>query len=241
MQYLDPETLGGFNLYAYCNNDPVNYADPSGHLAFWLAAGLVIGVVGLIGGGTYAGIKSSQSGNTGWDLVSDIAFGAVIGGIVGFAAGAIIGAGVSGLLTGSFLSSVQAVKAGAILTYQMFRAGGLAAGVYMMLDNLSNAFNSPLHVFWSGGDIAKNQSMSYANQNCGITLEMTRLGKYLETLPYNPQLWDYASQNFANQVSNNGIVRAILYYPGMRVDAIWFTEKEILIKKMVEIIIGSLN
>jgi len=27
----------------------------------------------------------------------------------------------------------------------------------------------------------------------------------------------------------------------MRVDAIWFTEKEILIKKMVEIIIGSLN
>ena len=30
-------------------------------------------------------------------------------------------------------------------------------------------------------------------------------------------------------------------YPGMRADAIWFTEKEILIKKMVEIIIGSLN
>lgn len=50
-----------------------------------------------------------------------------------------------------------------------------------------------------------------------------------------------ASQNFANQVSNHGIVRAILYYPEMREDAIWFTEKEILIKKMVEIIIGSLN
>ncbi len=123
----------------------------------------------------------------------------------------------------------------------MFRAGGIATAVYMMLDNFSNAFNNPLHVFWSGGDVAKNQALSYANQNGGITLEMTRLGKYLETLPYNPQLWGYASQNFANQVSNNGIVRAILYYPGMRVDAIWFTEKEILIKKMVEIIIGSLH
>ena len=30
--YLDPETPNGLNLYAYCNNDPVNYRDPSGHL-----------------------------------------------------------------------------------------------------------------------------------------------------------------------------------------------------------------
>ena len=29
--YLDPETPNGLNLYAYCYNDPVNYADPSGH------------------------------------------------------------------------------------------------------------------------------------------------------------------------------------------------------------------
>lgn len=29
--YLDPETPNGLNLYAYCNNDPVNYSDPSGN------------------------------------------------------------------------------------------------------------------------------------------------------------------------------------------------------------------
>ena len=29
--YLDPESVNGLNLYAYCYNDPVNYADPSGH------------------------------------------------------------------------------------------------------------------------------------------------------------------------------------------------------------------
>ena len=31
VDYLDPTTINGLNLYAYCGNDPVNYADPSGH------------------------------------------------------------------------------------------------------------------------------------------------------------------------------------------------------------------
>ena len=29
--YLNPETPNGLNLYCYCNNDPVNYCDPSGN------------------------------------------------------------------------------------------------------------------------------------------------------------------------------------------------------------------
>lgn len=33
--YLDPETPNGLNLYTYCNNDPVNYCDPSGHYWEW--------------------------------------------------------------------------------------------------------------------------------------------------------------------------------------------------------------
>ena len=34
--YLDPETPNGLNLYCYCNNDPVNYADPNGHFLITL-------------------------------------------------------------------------------------------------------------------------------------------------------------------------------------------------------------
>ena len=33
VSYLNPQSVNGLNLYCYCNNNPVMYADPSGH--FW--------------------------------------------------------------------------------------------------------------------------------------------------------------------------------------------------------------
>ena len=45
--YLNPENVNGLNLYCYCNNDPVNYADPSGHMPEWLKW--------LVGGVTFTG------------------------------------------------------------------------------------------------------------------------------------------------------------------------------------------
>ena len=76
------------------------------------------------------------------------------------------------------------------------------------------------------------------------SLEMTGTGAYLSTYfsgkYYNPLAWNIASQNFANQVYYGEIVRAILYYPGMRESAIWFTEETILLQRLVEIIRGGL-
>ena len=38
VNYLEPESIHGINLYAFCNNNPVMFADPSGHFAMpnWL-------------------------------------------------------------------------------------------------------------------------------------------------------------------------------------------------------------
>ena len=31
IDYLDPESINGLNLYCYFGNNPIMYADPSGH------------------------------------------------------------------------------------------------------------------------------------------------------------------------------------------------------------------
>ncbi|MBQ2710939.1 MAG: hypothetical protein IJF66_03235 [Clostridia bacterium] len=43
LEYLDPETIGGLNLYSYCYDNPVMYADPSGHAAISFLVSLIIG------------------------------------------------------------------------------------------------------------------------------------------------------------------------------------------------------
>ena len=43
--YLEPNTIGGVNLYAYGLNNPVMYVDPTGHLAWWAIALIVVGAI----------------------------------------------------------------------------------------------------------------------------------------------------------------------------------------------------
>ena len=45
-EYIDINNIKTFNLYAYCNNDPINYADPEGTFGF-LSALIVVGIVAL--------------------------------------------------------------------------------------------------------------------------------------------------------------------------------------------------
>ena len=40
-EYLNTKNVNGLNLYCYCNNDPVNYCDPSGHELLTMIVGLI--------------------------------------------------------------------------------------------------------------------------------------------------------------------------------------------------------
>ena len=119
VEYLDPESVNGLNLYCYCMNNPIMYADPSGHSA--ILVGVIIGAIvgATIGFGTAAYIDYQDDGQifNGSVVWYDYLGATVLGG----AAGAAIGAGIGYIAPniGSTLSSFAA---------QQFTFG---AGVYL--------------------------------------------------------------------------------------------------------------
>jgi len=89
-------TLIGYNLFAYCGNNPVILSDPTGHLPFFIIAGITLAIFGGI-----LGYITTDS----WD-------GALIGAAIGAAVGMIGGAVAAKLLAGSAVANTGAVFEG---------------------------------------------------------------------------------------------------------------------------------
>ena len=91
--YLAPDIIGGVDLYAYCNNNPVMYVDPSGH-DWWhwaLGAALVVGLIALTcisAGGALAGMAALSAATIGAQAVGATALTTTL-------AFATVGAGVA--------------------------------------------------------------------------------------------------------------------------------------------------
>ena len=131
VDYLDPESVSGLNLYCYCMNDPINYCDPSGHftiaaLLISIGISLVFEVIeDIMGDGKLGGDKD------GWDyLGAGIAgfFGGLGGGLVAQAifsvTGGLVDAAISGdLVKNGFLSTMGSI---ALSTVISFGAGALS-------------------------------------------------------------------------------------------------------------------
>ncbi|MBQ7761385.1 MAG: RHS repeat-associated core domain-containing protein [Clostridia bacterium] len=163
-RYYDPETkrfvnaddisyLGAngdiqdFNLYAYCNNNPVMYVDPSGKLAVSLTViGLIIGaVVGAAAGGIGAYNIAKNNGAEDWELFGWTMAGIVGGGVVGGALGAGVGAivtkitGIIGLSVTKY--SIIPIKGVTLLGHMPGYIGAAqitGSGYYLVADNVYN-------------------------------------------------------------------------------------------------------
>ncbi len=133
LEYLDPETIGGLNLYAYCGNNPVMGVDPEGHMPQWMKTALVVvagaaviaGIAGItvLTGGTVApvlvgaalgaassGISSAvmQLADSKKISISELLVDMTVGGIMGAFGGSTIGKlgmTIAGGTTG-FVSSI---------------------------------------------------------------------------------------------------------------------------------------
>ncbi|MCM1289490.1 MAG: RHS repeat-associated core domain-containing protein [Corallococcus sp.] len=112
ISYLDPETLGGLNLYAYCGNNPVIHYDPTGEIVLLcLLIGLLVGAVaGAVAGGVTAYNAAKDSGATGWELFGWTLLGVFGGAVIGGAFGALAGAGI-GLGLGILGAGISALGA----------------------------------------------------------------------------------------------------------------------------------
>ena len=101
--YLDPENVNGLNLYCYSNNDPVNYVDPSGHLAITTLLFTAL-TCGLIAAGSNAIGQVVFNGAT-WETMEWERV--VIAGASGFLAGLIPGTGFASLAAQATVASLS--------------------------------------------------------------------------------------------------------------------------------------
>ena len=145
--YLDPETLGGIDLYAYCLNNPVMYVDPSGHLVISALIGIIAGVLtGATISGLFAGANASNGESFGSAFLGGFLNGLISG--IGLAAGLavaaigtvpslIIGGAValSGGFMGGFLgnSVTQLISYGNVDWKISGFAGVISAGTNLVL------------------------------------------------------------------------------------------------------------
>ena len=118
VEYLEPGSVNGMNLFTYCYNDPVNYVDPSG--CFPILSLILCGVA-LIGMGlTIGGVASNNNSLTAVGL-SMVTVPALISGGLAIAAG-IGGATLTGIVGG--VTTVAGLGTGLFASAEIQQASG---------------------------------------------------------------------------------------------------------------------
>ena len=116
---LNPGTgLVGMNLFAYCNNNPVNMTDSTGHFPFLAITAIAGAVIGAVAGG----IIAAKTGHNVW---------AGIG--LGAAGGALLGLGI-----GAGLAMISGASAGVLATTGEVMAG-LSTVASTQINNITQA------------------------------------------------------------------------------------------------------
>ena len=153
ISYLDPETINGLNLYAYCGNNPVMRIDENGN-AWW---DWLLGAIAVIGMVALSVVSFGIAAPLGAMVVSGIALGAITNIGLGIMSGQCVGEIISGALTGGLLGGAMAFALG------LGMLGGAAlAGVGAASATLSTAGLSGMGAFvLSSATVSVSYGISY--------------------------------------------------------------------------------
>ena len=230
---LSQGSVLGNNMFAYCLNNPVNMADTTGQLPFFL----VTAAIGAVAGAIIGGVVAAKNGGNVW---AGIGIGAAAGGL----AGAGLGAAAGVVLAGSATASTAAVVSGAGMIATAVSTGGAGAGLALVADNISRTVNNVGTVLYSGGEQARQAATTFANNTGGTTIDPTVIGQVADAATKVPgadftTVWSQASAAFCHQAS--GVVNAFVSNSAYRgADSIfWSVEMPTLLNspRVTEIII----
>ncbi|MGC3957750.1 MAG: toxin TcdB middle/N-terminal domain-containing protein [Verrucomicrobiota bacterium] len=221
-RYYDPE-LGRFtqpdtivpsvsvsqtlNRYTYCNNNPLKYVDPTGHIADWVIAVIIGAVLG--------GISAAASGgNIGMGILTG-AIGGLLGGIGGALYGA-LGAMAGGALAGAVNAAITGGNIGfGALTGAIGGAIGFGASEIpiprMYIEELvewglaagSGALSGGIGAELQGGKFADGAKLGAINGAAGHSLsQFMEQFKNGETMPPEDQQASGQMQSVYNREGN---------------------------------------
>ncbi len=138
IEYLDPETLGGLNLYAYCCNNPVMMTDENGNMPKWLS--WVIGVTIIVASVALSlatgGLAAPLATTFGCGIFGSIVAGAAVGALGGAIAAFGISVGLQGIEKG--FENIDWKQVGLDTLYGA-ASGALAGGVFGGLKYVAGA------------------------------------------------------------------------------------------------------
>ncbi len=137
VDYADPETINGLNLYAYCANNPVMNVDPTGEFFFSF---LFAVIVGAIIGGMVGGVSAVAKGDSFWGgFLSGMLVGGVLAGALilgGATMLAVAGKAVAGFITVTTFAGKAALLATTFVGSVLVSAGA-GMGAYAIQESMN--------------------------------------------------------------------------------------------------------